>query len=217
MKRIYAKFRIMLMTFALGLAAVYLQQGLSFEWWGVPVDLPEARSASVLEINVPLEEKPPSYLCDEFTDANERAACLRQFIFESRDLSLYDDGGVQGCGVELVETHSACTRSLENARRFVWEHWKKRKRGYVAIAMSSAEHGKWTTHLFIEPDGNGSWRVDARWVPMRRDAEKLEHYLLGDLVEIKWNRATAEDERYGVTRGSAYLTLTNITGDSLIL
>jgi hypothetical protein len=216
MKRGYSRFRIMLMAFGLGIAAVYMWQGLSVAWWGVPVDLPEARSASVLEVTVPLEEKPrgPDYLCDEHADPNDRAVCLDQVIFEGRDISLYDDGGRQGCG--LVNPLS-CERSMEKARRFVWEHWKKRKRGHVAIARASVENGEWVTHLFIEPNADGSWRVDARWVPMLRDAEKLEHYLLGDLVEIKWRHATADDENWGVRPGTLYLRLSNITGDGLIL
>lgn len=207
------------MAFGLGLAAVYMWQGLSFAWWGVPVDLPEARSAEILEVTVPLEERPrgPKYLCDEFSDENDRASCLHQIIFEGRDTSLYDDGGLQGCGRERREADPLnCERSMEKARRFVWEHWKKRKRGYAAVADAS-DRAEWVTHLFIEPNADGSWRVDARTVPMLRDPIDPEHYWLGDLVEIEWNTATADDKRYGLTQGTLYLKLTNITGDSLIL
>lgn len=219
MKRGYSRFRFMLMAFALGLAAVYMWQGLSVAWWGMPVDLPEARSARVLEVTVPVEEKPrgPKYLCDEFTDGNERASCLHRVIFENRDISLYADSGRQGCGLELREADPLkCEKSMEKARRFVWEHWKKRKRGYVAV-VSAYPEGEWVNHLFIEPAGDGNWRVDERTVPMLRYTEGLEHYRLGSLVEIKWIRATADDESWGVKPGSMYLRLTNITGDSMIL
>lgn len=206
------------MAFGLGLAAVYMWQGLSLSWWGVPVDLPEARSASVLEVTVPVEEKPrgPKYLCDEFTNENDRASCLHQLIFEGRDMSLYADGGRQGCGLDnslLLETHANCKRSMEKARRFVWDHWKKRKRGYVAVVTTFLE-GEYTDHLFIEPNDNGSWRVDVRTVPMLRVMNPVEPRL-GDVVEIEWYRATADDAR--VTPGALYLRLINITGDSLIL
>lgn len=217
MKRIYSRFRIMLLAFGLGLAAVYMQQGLPFAWWGVPVDLPDARSGSVLEVTVPLEEKlrGPSYLCDEFTDKSDRAACLNRFIFENRDMSIYDDGDRQGCGLEssLLETHVNCKQSMEKARRFVWEHWKKRKRGYVAV-VSTFPEGEYTDHLFIEPDETGSWRVAVRTVPQAMLVDPVEPRF-GDVVEIEWYRATADDAR--VTPGALYLKLSNITGDAFIL
>jgi hypothetical protein len=219
MKGLYSRIRIMLLALGLGLAAVYMQQGVSLAWWGVPVDLPEARFASLLEVTVPLEEKPrgPKYLCDEFTDQNERAICLNQLIYEARDMSLYDDGGIHGCNrkhleLDLIE----CEPTVEKARRFVWEHWKKRKRGYVAIVKTYPE-GEWATHLFIEPKSDGKWRIAERRVPMLREPIDPEHYCLGDLIEIKWERATSDDERWGVTPGGMYLRLSNITGDSLIL
>ena len=207
------------MAFGLGLATVYMWQGLSFAWWGVPVDLPEARSARVLEVRVPLEERPrgPKYLCDEFTEENDRASCLHQLIFDERDMSVYDDGGRQGCGVErLYVDRSKCERSMEKARRLVWEHWKKRKSGYLAVVRAS-DNAERVTHLFIEPNPDGGWRVVERTVPMLREPEDPEHYWLGDLVEIKWNRATADDKEYELTPGTLYLSLTNIIGDSLIL
>jgi hypothetical protein len=220
MKRIYSRFRIMLMAFGLGLAAVYMQQGLWFAWWGVPVDLPEARSASVLEVTVPLEEKPhePKYLCDEFTDEIERVSCLNQLIFEGRDMSLFDDGGThRGCGRERFEHGLAeCEPAMEKARRFVWEHWKKRKRGYVAIVRAHP-NGEQTTHLFVEPKDDGKWHVAETTVPMLRERIDPEHYRLGSLIEIEWYRAEADDETWGFTPGSRYLKLTNPTGDSLIL
>lgn len=219
MKRLYFRFRITLMAFGLGLGAVYMWQGLSLGWWGVAVDLPEARSASVIEVTVPLGKKPsrPKYLCDEFIDQIERASCLDQLIDEGRDMSLYDDGGTHGCSRKRPECDLIrCEPTIEKARRFVWEHWKKRKRGYVAVVRAYPE-GERTTHLFIEPNENGKWRVVERTVPMLREPADTEHYRLGELLEVNWNRATPKDERYGLTPGTPYLILTNITGDSLIL
>ena len=219
MKLGFPRIRIILMAFGLGLAGVYMWQGLTMAWWGVPVDLPEARSGNVLEVTVPLEEKShgPKYLCDEFADQNDRASCLHEAIFESREISLYDDGGQLGCGLEQSKvTRIKCERSLEQARRFIWDHWKKRKRGYVAIANAS-DKAEWVTHLFIEPGADGSWRVAERTIPMLREPQDPEHYWLGDLVEIEWNRATDDDKVYGLTPGTLYLRLSNVTGDSLVL
>jgi hypothetical protein len=211
MKRGYSRFRTSLMAFSLGLAAVYMWQGLSFAWWGVPVDLPEARSASILEVTVPLEGKPPEYLCDEFTDENDRASCLKQLIFEGRDISLYDDGGRVFTGCD--DYPSYCKKPLAKARRFVWEHWKKHKRGHITVVSGNPER-VWARHLFIEPNAEGRWVVVERTVPMLRERSELR---LDDLIEIKWKRATADDERFGVTRGTLFLWLDDITGNSLIL
>ena len=216
MKYVYTRFRIMLRAFGLGLAAVCVWQGLSLAWWGVPVDLPEARFANVLDVTVPLAKKlgGSKYLCDEFTDENYRASCLHQAIFQGRDMSLYDNGGraFKGCD----DYPSYCEKPLEKARRFVWQHWKQRKRGYVIVARVSPE-AVWETHLFIEPGPDGRWRVAERRMPMLREPIDPEHYWLGDLIEIKWNRATAEDERDGMKPGIMYLRLSNSVGDSLIL
>lgn len=216
MKHSYSRIRIVLRTFGLGLAAFLMWQGLSLNWWGVRVDLPEARSGNVLEVTVPLEKK-PVYICDEFSDQNDRAACLQQVIFESRDRSLYDDGGQQGCGLEQRKVSPLkCEQSMKQARRFIWDHWKKRKRGYVAIANAS-DTSEWVTHLFIEPTAEGHWRMDERTIPMLREPDDPEHYRLGDLIEIEWDRATDDDKRDGLAPGTLYLRLSDIAGDSLIL
>lgn len=207
------------MTFGLGLAAVFMWQGLSLAWRDVPVDLPKTHSGDTIAITVPLERQPPrpTFLCDEFEDQNERAVCLDKVIFEDRDRSLYDDGGQQGCRLEQRKAaRFECERSKERARRFIWDHWKKHKRGFVAVANPSMR-GDWVRHLFIEQNADGKWRVDERTVPMLRQPEDPEHYRLGDLVEIEWSRATSEDKSYGLSPGTMYLRLSNITGDSLIL
>ena len=219
MKRGFTKIRVILMAFGLGLAGVYMWQGLYLTWWGVPVDLPTAQSGNVLEVTAPLLEKPRAdkYLCDEFADQNDRASCLQRVIFEDRDKSLYDNGGQQGCGLDRQNVAPLdCKRSMEKARRFVWDHWKKRKRGYVAVSQAN-DKAEWVTHLFIEPTGDGNWRMVERTIPMLREPEDPEHYWLGDLIEIKWYRATNDDKRDGLTPGNLYLELINVTGDSLIL
>jgi hypothetical protein len=216
MSRSFFRPRVLLRAAALGLAVVYLWQGLSVAWSGIEVKLPEVRPASVLEIVVPHEEKPLGYYCDEFADDVERTSCLDRIVFQDRDMSLYSNDGRHGCGVGSEMHLDECKRSLEKARRFVWEHWKGRKRGYVSVVRAFRETES-ITHLFIEPNSYGKWRVVERRLPMLREPEWPEHYQLGDLIEIKWERATADDERYGLVSGTLYLRLSNITGDSLLL
>jgi hypothetical protein len=207
------------MTFGLGLAAVFMWQGISIARREVPVDLPKTQSGDTIAVTVP-PEKPqlgPKFLCDEFSDENERNACLDKVIFENREKSLYGNGGDHGCGLrEYKSARQKCEYSMEQARRFVWDHWKKRKRGYVAVKFDSG-NGSYVRHLFIEPKEDGEWRVAERMVPMLREPEDPEHYWLGDLVEITWYRATNYDKRDGLTPGSLYLRLSNGPGDSLIL
>ena len=56
MKKLYSQFRISLLTFTLGLAAVWMMNGLEFAWSEVPVDLPTVRSEEVLFV-FPIERK----------------------------------------------------------------------------------------------------------------------------------------------------------------
>ena len=220
MKHYVSKFRIVLRALALGLAAVFIWQVISISRQSVPVELPKAQSGDVLLVSVPIEQKDDpeaKYLCDEFKEGGEHTLCLNRVIFESRDMSLYDNLGQQGCSFEeLDKDRPACERSTAKARQFVWNHWTKRKRGYVAVAKAS--DGKtWTVHLFVEPAEEGKWRVVERIIPMLRKPEDPEHYWLGDLIEIKWETADESDASYGLLPGTKYLRLTNITGDSLIL
>lgn len=210
----------MIRAFGLGLAAVFMWKALSIASEDVPVDLPTAQSSDVLMVTVPIERRTgdPKYFCDEFEDETAKDSCLHQLVFEDRDMSLYDNFGRQGCSFEeLNANRRKCDQSLEKTRRFVWEHWKNRKRGYVAVAGGS--DGKtWTTHLFIEPNEEGNWRIVECPVPMLREPEDPEHYRLGDLIEVKWKTADEWETRYsGLTRGTRYLWLENITGDGLIL
>jgi len=47
---------------------------------------------------------------------------------------------------------------LAKARSFLWEHWRDRKRGYLTLTLSSVDHTG-TSHVFVEPDDSGRWRV----------------------------------------------------------
>lgn len=219
MKRAFWIFRITIRAFGLGLAAVFMWKALSIAWQDVPVDLPKAQSSDVLVVTVPIERRTsePKYFCDELSDETAKASCLHQLVFEDRDLSVYDSFGRQGCSFEeLNANRRKCDQSLAKTRRFVWEHWKKRKLGYVAVARGS-DGRTWTTHLFIEPNEEGKWRIVECPEPMLREPEYPEHYRLGDLIDVKWEIADEWETRLGLTKGTRYLRLLNLTGDSLIL
>ncbi len=215
MKRIYLKFRIVLMAFALGLSAVYCWKG-SLNPDEVFFYLPESDSSGVFIVTVPVDPSRPEYkyYCD-VQDESERTSCVHEVVFGGRDMSFYDNGGMNGCGREQKDSDAAgCERSLVSARAFVWTHWRQKRRGYIAVTAASPEF-EWVTHLFIEPSDNGKWRVVERTLPML--LPEYRELGLDDLIEVKWKRATAEDERYGFKRGTLFLQLSDLVGDSLIL
>jgi len=47
---------------------------------------------------------------------------------------------------------------LAQARGFLWEHWRDRKRAYLILTLSSVDHTG-TAHVFVEADDSGRWRV----------------------------------------------------------
>jgi hypothetical protein len=49
---------------------------------------------------------------------------------------------------------------LAEARTFLWEHWRNRKRAYL-MTLSSVDHTG-TSHVFVEPDDSGRWRAYRR-------------------------------------------------------
>lgn len=72
-------------------------------------------------------------------------------VTSGRDLSAYDLGGSQGCGIVLKTELPKYNASLKNARDFIWNHWTDRRRGYVIVTMAS-DDAESDAHIFIELD-----------------------------------------------------------------
>jgi hypothetical protein len=94
----------------------------------------------------------------------------------NRDLSSYDKAGPY---VVRQNVSDPARSKLEAAvRQFVWEHWQKRRTGYVSITKYSKEGEPSTTHFFIEPENERVWRVAVsinRVVIDRRGAKRKRH------------------------------------------
>lgn len=220
MKGVYSKTHVGLLALGLGIAAVYLWNGMSVAWGEVAVELPQA-NAEVLPVfpAVHESERKLRYMCDDISEPADHAACLDQAIFEGRDLASYDFAGVVGCGVEDQKTsNDRCEADYKRARDFVWKHWTQKKSGYIEVRKRSIESARErTTHLFIEPDEAGKWRIVERTVPMLvpEDAGELR---LDDLIEVDWEiLSDLEEPRVGYKRGTKVLRLTDLAGNSLIL
>lgn len=88
-------------------------------------------------------------------------------VAQGRDLRSYDR-------LELAdpEPRAAADRRgdwiLAKARNFLWEHWRDRKRAYLLLTLSSVDATS-TSHVFVEKDEIGRWRV--YWRIVRHHSE----------------------------------------------
>lgn len=77
-------------------------------------------------------------------------------VEQGRDLSLYER-------VDLGSVRNESTSAFADARLFLWEHWSTQKFGYLTLTGSSVDATS-TSHIFIERDETGRWRVAWRIV-----------------------------------------------------
>jgi hypothetical protein len=82
-------------------------------------------------------------------------------IEQGRDLNRYER-----LDVADPRPRSVAERNVPitfRARSFLWEHWRDKKPGYLTITASSADATS-TSHIFVEEDEKGRWRVAWRIV-----------------------------------------------------
>ncbi|PYS85918.1 MAG: hypothetical protein DMF62_17630 [Acidobacteria bacterium] len=103
---------------------------------------------------------------------------------QDRDLSAYDLGGkVEECSSKEGSEMNQCLTSREKAREFIYNHWRSKTKGYIAVDFPCADCGP-IVHIFIEPNEYGKWRVatrleDGRFGLFQRD----------DAFDVKYKRA----------------------------
>jgi hypothetical protein len=83
-------------------------------------------------------------------------------VAQGRDLGRYDKFEVANPQPRLI---SEIERDplLARARTFLWEHWRDRRQAYLIVTMSSVD-ATITSHVFVEQDEAGRWRVCRRIV-----------------------------------------------------
>lgn len=79
-------------------------------------------------------------------------------IAQGRDLSVYDTGGHLDCTRAAHPELFDRVQCIAEARSFIFEHWRQRRRGYVRLSRASVDAYA-TAHIFIEPDSDGVWRI----------------------------------------------------------
>jgi hypothetical protein len=86
-------------------------------------------------------------------------------VTQGRDMARY---GVLEVADPEPRTASDTAREpfLAQARTFIWEHWRDKKRGYLILTTSSVDATA-SSHVFIERDETGRWRVYWRIVRPR--------------------------------------------------
>ena len=82
---------------------------------------------------------------------------------DGREISTYDKGEhVDECSWYGDDEFETCLkRSVErreNARRFIYEHWRSKTLAYISIDRRCIDCAP-TDHIFIEPDDTGRWRI----------------------------------------------------------
>lgn len=156
------------------------------------------------------EDMPP------ITEENHVVSVLAKpkTVTDDRDLSLYDFGGRQGCGIVRLSEVSRCKSSIRNARAFIWKHWQEKKRGYVIVKMASVD-AESDSHIFIEPNENGIWHIVWKWerifaVSMAEDISGR----IDQIPEIRFvERKRATNEDYEYEPGTSYLLFLGKDGE----
>src|SRR5713101_3896886 len=76
---------------------------------------------------------------------------------------------------------------LAQARTFLWTHWQQRKRGYLILTRSSVDHMS-TSHIFVEPDDIGRWRVYWRSIDRREVTDLPTDYSMRWALTGGWDK-----------------------------
>jgi hypothetical protein len=77
---------------------------------------------------------------------------------------------------------------LAQARTFLWRHWQDRKRAYLLLTLSSVDATS-TSHVFVEPDETGRWRLYWRGVRHTNEVDDSPtDYSVEWVIPGDWNK-----------------------------
>jgi hypothetical protein len=93
---------------------------------------------------------------------SEREFLTVDDVEQGRDLSRYERLDLIAPG-PMSKAGMSLKAALARARTFLWEHWRDRRPAYLTFTGSSDDAVS-TSHIFVEEDGSGKWRVAWRIV-----------------------------------------------------
>jgi len=73
------------------------------------------------------------------------------------------------------------------ARIFLWTHWRDRKRAYLIHTASSVDSTS-TSHVFVEQDYLGRWRIYWRSINRTRVNDSPTDYAMAWVHPDKWDQ-----------------------------
>ena len=111
-----------------------------------------------------------------------------------RDIRKYDDGKVFEFHVD--DEQQKRDEQIGIVRDFLWNHWIKKRRGFVQVRFWSAGGDPANYDLYVEPVKAGNWRVIADYErqccieQVRRKLAKGIHFNTGTLYYATLERRT---------------------------
>jgi hypothetical protein len=102
-------------------------------------------------------------------------------IAQNRDLSAYRQGGFFDCREWFSKNEARGDCDENKLRDFIWQSWTSKTRGYVRVTYNSVDAVS-TSHIFIEPDEKGQWRV--AWRIVRRHVIPELNNRIDDILGI---------------------------------
>lgn len=114
----------------------------------------------------------------------EGSALTFDNVAQGRDLHDYDR-------LELAD-HGVLDRQFQmtvmvQAREFLWKHWQEKKKAYLILTYHSVDATS-TSHIFLERDNTGRWRIYSRLI---------SHHAVYDsptMYSMRWVIPSKEDE-----------------------
>ena len=91
----------------------------------------------------------------------EKGELTSKTITQGRKISEYDQGGYFDCREQAPGDDPCGECDEKKIRDFIWQHWTNKKRGYVRVTYNSVDSLN-TSHIFIEPNANGAWKIEWR-------------------------------------------------------
>lgn len=107
-------------------------------------------------------------------------------VAQGRDLTAYERLTLNDPAMFVIQRDQS--RVLASARTFLFEHWREHKSAYLVFTGRSVDAVS-TSHIFIEKDGAGRWRIS--WRIVRHTGELDE---IPTAYSMEWARPAGYGE-----------------------